>query len=153
VPLSHGERYVLADIPGLLPGAASGTGLGTRFLKHLNRTRLLLHVVDISQKDDLAAQAQLLREELSTYSAELGERESWLLANKCDLLSAEQAQSRTRELCHALQWEDPVFITSALTRQGLPPLHEAIVRWLSEQRVPAEERENTGKAQLFENGH
>lgn len=133
VSVSEGRSYVLADIPGLLPGAASGVGLGTRFLKHLNRTRLLLHVVDISTDVVLSEQVRSLQEELRAYSPDLGKRESWLLMNKCDLLSKDEVLVRTRLLRRRLRWRKPWFVVSALSKEGLPALNEAVMNWLAAQ--------------------
>lgn len=130
ISLPAGDRYVLADIPGLLPGAASGVGLGTRFLKHLSRTRLLLHLVDISTDKDWAAEVRSLRKELHAYSVDLGTRESWLVLNKCDLLSASEAHARTTKLRDQLNWSKPIFEISALHRHGLDVLNSAIADWL-----------------------
>ena len=147
IPLSDGERYVLADIPGLLPGASSGVGLGTRFLKHLNRTRLLLHVIDVSAGEQCVEQARLLRQEVHTYSAELGARESWLLLNKCDLCDADEADAQVDTLRSQLQWSKPIFKVSAWSLQGLPALQEAIAHWLSENNRSARDDQLASSAQ------
>ena len=127
--IDDGDRsVVVADIPGLLPGAAEGVGLGTRFLKHLTRTRLLLQVMDLCPADGVALpdQAQALDRELRAFDANLAGLERWIVLNKADLLSEEQALSAKRELQKSGR---RVFIISALSRQGVGDLAEALRQW------------------------
>jgi GTP-binding protein len=115
------RSFVMADIPGLIEGAAAGAGLGIRFLKHLARTRLLLHVVDLAPADpgvDPAADALAILGELAGFDPQLAARERWLVLNKCDLLTAEDAQARAAALVAALDWEGPVYLVSAATGAG-----------------------------------
>ncbi len=125
----------MADIPGLIEGAAEGAGLGIRFLKHLSRTRLLLHMIDIApigdDRDPLAEARAIIRE-LESYNPELAGRERWLVINKTDLLSAEDATARTDALVRGLDWDGPVYQISALTGTGTKDLTRAIMLRLEE---------------------
>ncbi|MDD5004466.1 MAG: Obg family GTPase CgtA [Acidithiobacillus sp.] len=122
------ESFVLADIPGLIPGASEGAGLGTRFLKHLSRTRLLLHLVDMAPVDgsDPAMNIRALEKELAAYSPALAMRPRWLVVNKSDLLPGEEAEARFQQICKALQWESPAFLISAASGAGCEALVYAI---------------------------
>ncbi|MGI9295924.1 MAG: GTPase, partial [Pseudomonadales bacterium] len=135
----HEQRsFVMADIPGIIEGAADGAGLGIRFLKHLARTQLLLHIVDPMPVDgsDPIANARLICDELHRFSPSLAQRERWLLVNKTDLLSEEQLQSVAAELIDALQWQDrPLFFVSALQATGTQALCEHIMTYLEQQRA------------------
>lgn len=132
--VSRGEKrsFVVADIPGLIAGAAQGAGLGTRFLKHLSRTRLLLHLVDIAPLDeaDPAEQIRSLEAELGEFSPELLDRERWLVINKTDLIDAETLAKRRQALLEALDWDGPVFAISAANHDGTEALAEALMRRL-----------------------
>ncbi len=133
------RSFVMADIPGLIEGASAGAGLGTRFLRHLGRTRLLLHLVDIAPADgsDPAEAARSIVAELASFSPELGARERWLVLNKTDLLDAEEAAGRAEAVRRALGHEGPVYRISALTRQGTDALMRDVMARL-EQMAPAE---------------
>ncbi|AKS42360.1 Obg family GTPase CgtA [Wenzhouxiangella marina] len=124
VSLEPGRSFVIADIPGIIEGAAEGAGLGIRFLKHLKRTRLLLHLVDIAPIDqsDPVAQVRALEDELRRFDAELAERERWLVLTKIDQLDPEEAEARCRDIVQGLDWQGPWFAISAVARQGLEPL-------------------------------
>ncbi|MCB1864018.1 MAG: Obg family GTPase CgtA [Chromatiales bacterium] len=125
VRLGPAESFVMADIPGLIEGASEGAGLGTRFLKHLSRTRLLFHLVDIAPLDesaDLAADVRRIAAELERYSPDLAARERWLVFNKIDRLPADQVQQRVDAVCAELGWIAPVFAVSALTGAGTTEL-------------------------------
>lgn len=125
----EGRSFVLADIPGLIPGAAEGAGLGIAFLRHLSRTRLLLHLVDMAPLDghDPAEDVRELEQELQAFSDELGARERWLVLNKSDLLDAVSAQTQGNALVEALGWQGPVYRISALSGQGLDALIGALM--------------------------
>lgn len=130
------RSFVIADIPGLIEGAASGAGLGVRFLKHLQRTRLLLHLVDILPGDpgrDPVQDIRAIEAELEHFDPALVRRERWLVVNKIDVLAPDQRDDRVRELVAGLGWTAPVFAVSAEAREGLEPLCRAIVRWLEQQ--------------------
>ncbi len=135
------QSFVMADIPGLIEGAADGAGLGTRFLKHLQRTGLLLHVVDIAPLDteqDPVHAVQALEHELERYSAELAGKPRWLVINKIDLLDQETLALMRQDLVDRLAWQGPVFEVSAATGEGTEALAQAVMREL-ELRTEAEE--------------
>jgi GTP-binding protein len=126
---SH-RSFVIADIPGLIEGAAQGAGLGTRFLKHLQRTRILLHIVDmgaIATKEQGVAAISGLYAELENFSADLAKRERWLALNKIDLMPPALREQRCRELIDALSWKAPVFRISALKGEGCRELMGALM--------------------------
>lgn len=134
-----GQRsFVMADIPGIIEGAADGAGLGIRFLKHLARTQLLLHIIDPVPADgsDPIDNARLICAELQRFSPSLAQRERWLLINKTDLLSEQALQSLAAELVTALQWQDrPLFFASALQGTGTQDLCEYMMSYLEQQRM------------------
>ena len=125
------QSFVMADIPGLIEGASSGAGLGIQFLKHLQRTRLLLHVVDIAPLDesiDPAESVQVIARELHAYAPELADKTRWLVINKIDLLADEALQERRDKLLRDLGWDAPVFCVSAATGAGTDALARAVMR-------------------------
>jgi GTP-binding protein len=125
VAIEKHRSFVIADIPGIIEGAHQGAGLGIRFLKHLSRTRLLLHLVDANPLDpaeDPVAAVHAVESELQQYSADLARRERWLVLNKMDLLPADARAERTKEIVSALGWEGPVFAVSAATGEGCQDL-------------------------------
>ncbi|TVP54057.1 MAG: Obg family GTPase CgtA [Halomonadaceae bacterium] len=130
------RSFVLADVPGLIAGAAEGAGLGIRFLRHLVRTRLLLHVVDIAPFDESlpADNVRAIDAELATFSPTLGKRERWLVINKCDMIAEEEVEARCQALVDDLGWEGPVFRISAISNQGTRLLAQSIMTWLEEKR-------------------
>ncbi len=136
VKVDRYQSFVVADIPGIIEGAAEGTGLGIRFLKHLARTRLLLHVVDIAPVDDTdpAEQVRILARELDAFSPTLAEQERWLVCNKLDLLSDEEGQQRVDALVKALDWDGPVHQISAATGQGCEDLTYALMQTIEARR-------------------
>jgi GTP-binding protein len=130
------QSFVMADVPGLIEGAAEGAGLGIRFLKHLQRTGLLLHVVDIAPLDesvDPADSVRALEKELQSFSDELIEKPRWLVINKIDLLAREDRDRARQELVSSLDWHGPVFEISAATGEGTEMLAQAIMKELEEQ--------------------
>ena len=134
------KSFVMADIPGVIEGAAEGAGLGIRFLKHLQRTRLLLHLVDIAPPDpdaDPVKDARVIVAELKRFSPELAARERWLVLNKTDLMTPEAADKRCREIVRRLRWKGPVFRISGATRDGTQALCQAVMRRLDELAVEA----------------
>ncbi len=134
------QSFVMADIPGLIEGAAEGAGLGIQFLKHLQRTRLLLHVVDIAPPDpdsDPAADFRAIQLELAKFSPELADMPRWLVINKVDLLPADELPAVRERLLLATGWDGPVFEISALAGKGTAALAQAIMRYL-EQRVESD---------------
>lgn len=133
VSVGHYRSFVMADIPGLIEGAAEGAGLGHRFLRHLQRTRLLLHIVDIAPVDDqidIAGEAVALAHELEKFSPDLAAGERWLVLNKIDMIDATALATRRQELCAALDYEGPVFEIAALAGTGTRELCQAIMHYL-----------------------
>jgi GTP-binding protein len=119
------SSFVIADIPGLIEGAAEGAGLGIQFLKHLARTRILLHLVDMAPFDpdsDPAADARAIIEELRQFDPVLAERERWLVLNKMDLLPEDEREQHAQEFIDALQWTGPVYRISAISGEGCKKL-------------------------------
>ena len=123
------QSFVIADIPGLIEGASEGAGLGHLFLRHLQRTRLLLHVVDIAPFDegiDPVAQAKAIVGELKKYDTALYDKPRWLVLNKLDMVPTEERDARVKDFVKRFKWKGPVFQISALTREGCEPLIHAI---------------------------
>ncbi|BAN46656.1 Obg family GTPase CgtA [Metapseudomonas resinovorans] len=137
VSVGRFKSFVVADIPGLIEGAAEGAGLGIRFLKHLARTRLLLHIVDMAPLDesDPADAAAVIIEELGRFSPALTERDRWLVLNKADQLLDEDRDTRMKAVLERLGWEGPVFVISALEREGTEALSQEIMRYLDERAL------------------
>jgi GTP-binding protein len=127
------QSFVMADIPGLIEGAAEGSGLGIRFLRHVQRTRLLLHLVDIAPIDESADPAEEFRaieNELAKFSADLAGKPRWLVINKTDLLADDELTRVRESLLETLQWTGPVFEVSAATGTGTEKLGQAVMREL-----------------------
>lgn len=123
------QSFVVADIPGLIEGAAEGAGLGHQFLRHLQRTRLLLHLVDMAPFDDSidpVAQAKAIVKELKKYDAALHEKPRWLVLNKMDMVPTDERAARVKDFVRRMRTKAPVFEVSALTREGLEPLLKAV---------------------------
>lgn len=128
---SH-RSFVMADIPGLIKGASEGAGLGIRFLKHLVRTRLLLHVVDMAPYDGKEPKEAIeeIVGELEGFSPTLASRERWLVLNKLDMVPDDERDQRCEELIQAIGWSGPVYKVSALNKEGLEALTWDIMRWI-----------------------
>ena len=129
------QSFVMADIPGLIEGAAEGAGLGIQFLKHLQRTGLLLHLVDIAPIDesvDPASTVKALERELSNFSADLADKPRWLVLNKIDLLDEEALAAARDDILGKLDWDGPVFEVSAATGEGTEKLAQAVMQALEE---------------------
>ncbi len=137
VSVGRYKSFVIADIPGLIEGASEGAGLGIRFLKHLARTRLLLHLVDMAPLDgsDPADAAEVILNELEKFSPALTQRDRWLVLNKADQLLEEEREERVRQVVERLDWKGPVFVISALESEGTEALSQAIMRYLDERAV------------------
>ena len=135
------QSFVVADIPGLIEGAAEGAGLGHQFLRHLQRTRLLLHLVDMAPFDDSidpVAQAKAIVKELKKYDPALHAKPRWLVLNKMDMVPGDERAARVADFVKRMRTKQPVFEVSALTRQGLEPLLKAIYKHVaaSKNAVP-----------------
>ena len=139
VRVDQNKSFVVADIPGLIEGAAEGAGLGHQFLRHLQRTRLLLHVVDIAPYDgesDPVADARAIVKELKRYDAALAEKPRWLVLNKLDLVASDKRQECVAAFVTSYRWKGPVFGIAAISGDGCRELVYAIQEWLDEH--PAE---------------
>ena len=125
----------MADIPGLISGASQGAGLGIRFLKHLTRTRLLLHIVDVCPFDGTQASANVLiiERELANFSKTLAQGERWLVLNKIDLLPKNEVDQRCEELIKSIGWKGKVHKISGLTSEGIDGLCKAIMDNIDQQ--------------------
>jgi len=139
VSLGRGRSFVVADIPGVIKGAAAGAGLGIRFLKHLARTRLLLHLLDVAPLGgdpmDSVRQVRELEGELEAYGGDLAGKERWLVLNKRDLLDPADFERRRAAILDRLGWSGPVFGISAATGEGTGDLTQALMRYLEQGRV------------------
>ena len=135
VSIGRYKSFVIADIPGVIEGAAQGAGLGIRFLKHLTRTRLLLHIVDLAPIDntDPAQDAQVISDEIEAFSPSLAERDRWLVLNKVDQLLDDEREERKQAVIKQLGWTGPVFMMSALDGEGTKELAQAMMRYLEER--------------------
>lgn len=137
VRLGPEQSFVIADLPGLIEGASEGAGLGHLFLRHLQRTRLLLHVVDLAPFDegvDPVAQAKAIVGELKKYDKGLHDKPRWLVLNKLDMIPVEERAARVKDFVKRLRFKGPVFETSALTREGCEPLMQAIYQHVKAQQ-------------------
>jgi GTP-binding protein len=139
VRVDENRSFVVADIPGLIDGAADGAGLGHQFLRHLQRTRLLLHVVDIAPLDgtsDPVADARAIVKELKRYDQALFDKARWLVLNKLDLVEPDERAQRIAAFIDAYRWSEPVFAIAAINGDGCRELVYAIQDWL--EKHPAE---------------
>jgi GTP-binding protein len=144
VRVDREKSFVIADIPGLIEGAAEGAGLGHQFLRHLQRTGLLLHIVDLAPFDDTVdpvKDAKAIVRELEKYDAELGAKPRWLVLNKLDMVPENERQKRVADFVRRYKWKGPVFAISALTREGCDGLLYAIYDHLAQTRKLAQRSE------------
>ena len=134
VNLGSSQRFVVADIPGLMRGAASGTGLGIHFLRHVSRTRLLLHLVDMVPFDGTnpVDQVRSIEQELAHFDLEILKRPRWLVLNKSDLLPPEDRQMTAQGIISGLRWTQPWFLVSALSRDNTMAVCQQIQRFFEE---------------------
>ncbi|NCO15025.1 MAG: Obg family GTPase CgtA [Thiomicrospira sp.] len=141
VRVSPESSFVIADIPGLIEGASEGAGLGIQFLKHLSRTGLLLHVVDIAPLDetDPVESVRIIEKELEAYSHGLSDKSRWLVLNKIDLLLDEEANELCDQIIERLDWTGPVYRTSAVTREGTEQLVKDIAYGLEQNRLKVQQ--------------
>ncbi|APS28706.1 Obg family GTPase CgtA [Pectobacterium brasiliense] len=132
VRMDSEQSFVVADIPGLIEGASEGAGLGIRFLKHLERCRVLLHLVDLAPIDesDPIENAKIIINELEQYGAGLAEKPRWLVFNKVDLIDKAEAEKRAKEIAAALGWDDKYYLISAANREGVNPLCWDVMNFL-----------------------
>jgi GTPase len=138
VRVDQNRSFVMADIPGLIEGAAEGAGLGHRFLKHLARTRLLLHIVDIAPLDenvDPVREAKALVKELKKYDESLYRKPRWLVLNKADLLNEQDREKISKKFLRELRWKDKSFLISAVNGEGCRELTYAIMEYLEHQAI------------------
>ncbi len=132
------QSFVVADVPGLIEGASEGAGLGHLFLRHLQRTRLLLHVVDFAPFDenvDPVQQAKAIVAELKKYDAKLYDKPRWLVLNKLDMVPADEREARVKDFIKRMRYKGPVFQISALTREGCEPLIKEIYKHIRAQQI------------------
>ena len=142
VRVDHDRSFVIADIPGLIEGAAEGAGLGHQFLRHLARTRLLLHLVDIAPFDfsvDPVREARAIIEELRKYDESLYQKPRWLVLNKMDMVPEDERDERRAQFLRDFGWEGKSFIISALSGEGCKELVYAIMEHLEQNRISEEE--------------
>ena len=132
------QSFVMADIPGLIEGAADGAGLGHKFLRHLSRTALLLHIVDMSpysDTQDAIADFQVIENELTRYSDELSTRLRWLVLNKIDLIPEDEREQRIADFLEQTAWAGTVFRTSALIKEGTQLLIHQIMQHILDEKA------------------
>lgn len=136
VRVSEGQSFVIADIPGVIEGAAEGAGLGLQFLRHLTRTNLILHLVDLNPLDgtDPVKSVKALTLELEKYSTELAAKPCWLVLNKLDLVPSEQLEQHCQDIVQRLNWTGPVFRISGLTGEGTKQLCQAIMQHINHSK-------------------
>ncbi len=148
VKVNDHRSFVVADIPGLIEGASDGAGLGIRFLKHLTRCRLLLHIVDMNPPDssDPATNVKTIMGELEQFSPTLSSRDRWLLLNKVDLLPEDEAEERCQAVIDALNWEGPVYRIAAISKRGTVALCGDIMAYVEARKE--EELSNPELAEL-----
>jgi GTP-binding protein len=136
------QSFVVADVPGLIEGASDGAGLGHLFLRHLQRTRLLLHIIDFAPFDeavDPVAQAKAIVGELKKYDKALYDKPRWLVLNKLDMVPAEEREARVQDFIKRFKYKGPVFEISALTREGCEPLIKTIFQHIKAQQIQEQE--------------
>ena len=151
------RSFVIADIPGLIEGAADGAGLGAQFLRHVQRTRLLLHLVDMAPFDegtDPVYQVRAIEAELRKHDPAMLEKPRWLVLNKADLLPEDERQARAEALVKALDWKEPWFISSAIGREGTWPIVLKVQQFFDDQKAAALEaaQDAAARAEMARNG-
>ena len=149
VRIDHGRAFVIADIPGLIEGAAEGAGLGHQFLRHLQRTKLILHLVDIAPFDpdaDPVKEARALSGELKKYDKELFSKPRWLVFNKVDLVDEKEADARITDALRRLRWTKPWFAISGMNSTGTQEMVRAIGEHLAAVKAADEAAQTKTKA-------
>ena len=136
VSIEAGRSFVVADIPGIIEGAAEGAGLGIQFLKHISRTRLLLHIVDVAPLDgtDPVDAVKTIEAELAKYSDELTHYDRWIVLNKVDLIPEEEQEEHCQAIIDRLKWQGPVYKLSAIQKQGTQQLCYDIMAHVEQQK-------------------
>ena len=138
VRVDHNRSFVMADIPGLIEGAADGAGLGIKFLKHLQRTGVLLHLIDIAPLDpdaDPVKDARAIVSELKKFSPDLAAKPRWLVLNKIDLLPKAEVEARCKDIVRRLRWKGPTFRISGATGEGTQALMQDVMKFLEVTRA------------------
>lgn len=150
VRMDNEQSFVVADIPGLIEGAADGAGLGIRFLKHLERCRVLLHLIDLAPIDESnpVDNARIILGELEKYSDKLYQKPRWLVFNKVDLLDPEEAAERAKQIADDLGWEGDYYLISAASQQGVKDLCWDVMKFINSQ--PKEEAKAEKAAEKVE---
>ena len=159
VRVGMNQSFVIADIPGIIEGASEGAGLGIQFLKHLSRTQLLLHIVDMQPYDgsDPVDEANTIINELSSFSPELADKPRWLVLNKSDLLDDEELKIKQDDIIQRLNWEGPVYTISAISKKGTEKLAFDIMQQLEidkeleREQQPKTEQGETEQAETEQN--
>ena len=156
VSVEPGRSFVIADIPGLIEGAADGAGLGSQFLRHVQRTRLLLHLVDLAPMEggieaSPAEQVRAIEQELRKYDPGMLEKPRWLVLNKADLLFEDEAREAAEAVVRELDWKEPWYMVSAIGRDGTWPIMLAVQAFFDRLREEALEAEQA--AQPFDAGN
>jgi len=151
VSVEVGRSFVIADIPGLIEGAADGAGLGSLFLRHVQRTRLLLHLVDMAPMEGgvevpPAEQVRAIENELRKYDPAMLEKPRWLVLNKADLMFDDEARARAEEVVAELGWQEPWYVTSAISREGTWPIMLAVQAFFDRLREDAADAAANGDA-------
>ena len=152
VRMDNEKSFVVADIPGLIEGAAEGAGLGIRFLKHLERCRVLLHLIDIDPIDgsDPVENARIIIGELEKYSEKLASKPRWLVFNKIDLMDKAEAEAKAKAIAEALGWEEKFYLISAASQQGVKDLCWDVMTFIIENPiVQAEEEQKPEKVEFM----
>jgi len=151
VQMNREQSFVVSDIPGLIEGASIGIGLGIRFLKHLERCRLLLHLVDIAPTDDSdpIRNANIVINELQQYKVDLVNKPRWLVFNKIDLLDKREAKKCVKKIISALEWQDKYYLISAANHIGIHLLCWDIMNFLNTQKDSIIKKELTEKTKFM----
>ncbi len=145
VRVGMNQSFVIADIPGIIEGASEGAGLGIQFLKHLSRTKMLLHIIDIQPYDgsDPVDEANTIVKELGNFSPELAEKPRWLVLNKSDLLDDEELKIKRDEIVQRLNWKGPVYTISAISKKGTEKLAFDIMQQLEiDKEIESDQQTN-----------
>jgi GTP-binding protein len=143
VRIETDKSFVIADIPGIIEGAAEGAGLGIQFLKHVSRTSLLLHLVDMAPLDgetDPVEQVKTIEAELKKFEPGLLKRTRWLVLNKSDLLPPDERDAAAKAIIKKLRWKQPWFMTSAIGREGTWPICLEVQKFFDAEKAAAAER-------------